>query len=95
MSNSDGWISRPRGRRTSAGAGETGCREGAGMIRTTPGGRLSHDITNRGATAWILSVFLFAFYIVLYFTEWLTPSPGRSIWAPSGPSTARSTHSQS
>jgi polyferredoxin len=43
------------------------------MIRATPRGRLAHDITNRGATAWMVSALLFAFYIVLYFTEWLTP----------------------
>jgi len=43
------------------------------MIRTTPRSRLAHDITNRGATAWMVSALLFAFYIVLYFTEWLTP----------------------
>jgi len=34
---------------------------------------LKHDLTHRGPTAWLLSAFLFAFYIVLYFTEWLTP----------------------
>jgi len=43
------------------------------MIRPTAGGRLAHDLTNRGLTAWIASAALFVFYIVLYFTEWLTP----------------------
>ena len=46
------------------------------MIRPTPGGRLAHDITNRGVTAWSVSLLLFAFYIVLYFTEWFTPLAG-------------------
>jgi len=43
------------------------------MIRATPGDRFVHDVTNRGVSAWIVSAVLFAFYIVLYFTEWLTP----------------------
>ena len=29
------------------------------MIRATPRGRLAHDITNRGATAWMVSALLF------------------------------------
>jgi polyferredoxin len=36
-------------------------------------GWLKHDITHRGVTAWALSIALFAFYAVLYWTEWLTP----------------------
>ncbi len=41
----------------------------------TPAGRwgwFQHDITNRGTTAWLLSGLLFAFYLVLYYTEWFT-----------------------
>lgn len=34
---------------------------------------LLHDVKNRGVTAWLLSGLLTAFYLVLYFTEWLTP----------------------
>lgn len=42
---------------------------------TKPGAwhRLTHDLTHRGVSAWILSAALFAFYIILYFTEWFTP----------------------
>jgi polyferredoxin len=36
-------------------------------------GWLKHDITHRGVTAWALSIVLFAFYGVLYWTEWLNP----------------------
>lgn len=43
------------------------------MVRQSIGGRLAHDLTHRGVTAWLLSAALFAFYIALYFTEWLTP----------------------
>ena len=37
------------------------------MIRQTLGGRLLHDLKNRGVTAWLLSAALIAFYVVLYF----------------------------
>jgi polyferredoxin len=43
------------------------------MIRPGFGDRLAHDVTNRGVSAWLISAALFAFYLVLYFTEWLTP----------------------
>ena len=46
------------------------------MIRATASGRLAHDLRNRGVSAWAVSALLFAFYIVLYFTEWLTPVAG-------------------
>lgn len=36
-------------------------------------GWLKHDITHRGVTAWALSAALFAFYVVLYWTDWLDP----------------------
>ena len=39
------------------------------MIRPGLGDRLAHDVTNRGVTAWLISALLFAFYLVLYFTE--------------------------
>ncbi|AWV91361.1 4Fe-4S dicluster domain-containing protein [Bradymonas sediminis] len=34
---------------------------------------LKHDLTHRGPTAWALSSALLAFYIVLYWTDWLNP----------------------
>ena len=37
---------------------------------------LAHDISNRGVTAWLLSAVLFAFYIVLYYTEVFTRAAG-------------------
>ncbi|TVR01882.1 MAG: 4Fe-4S binding protein [Deltaproteobacteria bacterium] len=37
------------------------------MIRQTIGGRLAHDIRNRGLTAWLLFGLLSGFYVVLYF----------------------------
>ena len=43
------------------------------MIRNTLSGRLEHGLKNRGVSAWTLSAVFFAFYIALYFTEWLTP----------------------
>jgi polyferredoxin len=36
--------------------------------------RLSHNVRNRGLAAWILSVAIIAFYIVLYFDERVLPS---------------------
>lgn len=36
-------------------------------------GWLKHDITHRGVTAWALSAALFAFYVILYWTDWLDP----------------------
>lgn len=36
-------------------------------------GWLKHDVTHRGITAWLLTGALLAFYLVLYFTDWLTP----------------------
>ncbi len=43
------------------------------MTAQTLPGRLAHDLTHRGISAWVLSAVLTAFYLVLYFTEWLTP----------------------
>jgi ferredoxin-type protein NapH len=43
------------------------------MIKAGTAQWLLHDVKNRGITAWLLSVVLTAFYLVLYFTEWLTP----------------------
>ena len=37
------------------------------MIRQTLAGRLSHDIRNRGVSAWMLTALLIGFYAVLYF----------------------------
>jgi len=37
---------------------------------------LAHDISNRGVTAWLLSALLFAFYIVLYYSEVFTRAAG-------------------
>lgn len=42
------------------------------MIRPTVLGRLSHNITHRGITAWILSAAIMGFYLALWFTESLT-----------------------
>lgn len=44
------------------------------MIRDTKIDWLTHDLTHRGITAWLLSAVLFAFYLVLYFTEAFTPA---------------------
>ncbi len=44
------------------------------MIRNTAAARFVHDIENRGISAWILSLLLTSFYLVLYFTEWFTPA---------------------
>ena len=43
------------------------------MVKETAAGKLAHDLTHRGVSAYLLSAILFGFYIVLYFTEWLTP----------------------
>jgi polyferredoxin len=43
------------------------------MTRAGVSGWLLHDLKNRGLTAWALAVILTAFYLALYFTEWLTP----------------------
>ena len=43
------------------------------MIRQTTYDRFAHDITNRGISAWLLAALLISFYLVLYFTEGLTP----------------------
>jgi polyferredoxin len=50
-----------------------GSKGGGVMIRQTTRDRLAHDITNRGFTAWLLAAGLTAFYLILYFTEGLTP----------------------
>jgi NAD-dependent dihydropyrimidine dehydrogenase PreA subunit len=42
------------------------------MVKAGSWNWLHHDVTNRGVTAWLVSGLLFAFYIVLYYTEWLT-----------------------
>jgi ferredoxin-type protein NapH len=57
------------------GGAEYGYRGGGGrsMIRQTTYHRLAHDLTHRGISAWMLAVLLTAFYLVLYFTEILTP----------------------
>ncbi len=44
------------------------------MVRQTVQDRLAHDITHRGISAWVLSVVLTGFYLLLYFTETLTPA---------------------
>lgn len=43
---------------------------------TRPGlwNKFVHDATNRGPTAWAIAALLFAFYIVLYYTDWLGPN---------------------
>lgn len=43
------------------------------MTKSGAGHWLLHDVQNRGITAWLLSGLLTAFYLALYFTEWLTP----------------------
>ena len=42
------------------------------MVRAGALNRLAHDITHRGVPAWALSALLFAFYLVLYYTEIFT-----------------------
>lgn len=42
------------------------------MVKEGTWNRLAHDVTHRGVSAWILSAALFAFYLVLYYTEILT-----------------------
>jgi len=42
------------------------------MVPTGGGGWLKHNITNRGITAWILTLLLLVFYLLLYFTEVFT-----------------------
>ena len=39
------------------------------MTKPTLSGRLGHDITHRGITAWLLSACLLSYYICLYFTD--------------------------
>ena len=48
------------------------------MTRTGKPNWLLHDLKNRGATAWLLSALLTGFYLVLYFTEWLS-APARAM----------------
>jgi ferredoxin-type protein NapH len=43
------------------------------MLRESKINAFVHDLTHRGVSAWILSGLLFAFCILLYFTERLTP----------------------
>jgi ferredoxin-type protein NapH len=43
------------------------------VIRAGAGQALLHDVKNRGISAWLLAAIFTAFYLVLYFTEWLTP----------------------
>jgi ferredoxin-type protein NapH len=43
------------------------------VTRDTPRDRFLHDLTHRGISAWLLSILLFAFYIILFYTEWFTP----------------------
>ncbi len=42
------------------------------MTRQGTANWLLHDVKNRGVTAWLLAAVFTAFYLVLYFTEWLT-----------------------
>ncbi len=42
------------------------------MVRDRPIDRLTHDLTHRGISAWILSAVLFALYLLLYYTESFT-----------------------
>ncbi|MBX9602757.1 MAG: 4Fe-4S binding protein [Bryobacteraceae bacterium] len=48
------------------------------MIRDGALHKLSHDVRNRGYSAWMTSALLFAFYIILYYTEWLA-APARML----------------
>ena len=48
------------------------------MVKRGLAGRLVHDLTHRGASAWILSALLTAFYCVLYFTDGFT-GPARAL----------------
>lgn len=43
------------------------------MVKAGTTNWLIHDVTHRGPTAWLLSAVLFSFYLILYFTEYLTP----------------------
>ncbi|MEW5979278.1 MAG: 4Fe-4S dicluster-binding protein [Acidobacteriota bacterium] len=43
------------------------------MIKEGRLNRLKHDVTHRGVSAWMLSLLLTAFYLVLYFTEAFGP----------------------
>ena len=43
------------------------------MVRPGLLPRLAHDVQNRGITAWLLAVVFALFYMLLYFTERLTP----------------------
>lgn len=43
------------------------------MVRAGTWDRLSHDISNRGVTAWLIAALLTVFYLVLYFTEYFAP----------------------
>ena len=43
------------------------------MVKPGTTNLLIHDLTHRGLTAWLLSAVLFSFYLLLYFTEYLTP----------------------
>jgi ferredoxin-type protein NapH len=42
------------------------------MIRIGLKHRLGHDVKNRGVSAWLLSIVISAFYVVLFFTDWFT-----------------------
>jgi NAD-dependent dihydropyrimidine dehydrogenase PreA subunit len=44
------------------------------MIKPTVLGRIGHDITHRGVSAWLLSGALFTYYLLLYFTDAFTPA---------------------
>lgn len=44
------------------------------MIKAGTAQWLLHDVKNRGIIAWLLAVALTSFYLMLYFTEWLTPA---------------------
>lgn len=48
------------------------------MVREGTWNRLAHDVTHRGATAWLLAAVLLAFYVALYYTEWFT-GPAQAI----------------
>ena len=42
------------------------------MTKPTVLGRIGHDLTHRGVSAWLLSAAIFTYYLLLYFTDALT-----------------------
>jgi polyferredoxin len=41
------------------------------MIEPSLTGRLAHDVTHRGITAWLLAILITGFYLALWFTDWI------------------------